>query len=223
MTDMVHDNPETVKSPTYYLTRAQLQQALECAIDSEQEYREDHGYDDEQALLAAINEVLEGLDADKELHQCDGEALTLQLAAPDPSATIQELMRQRDRAQFELYQARAAQLGRYAFHFRHMALCYVLQHAPDVYNAAHADAYARIAAEGALAYEDVVAGLEAQVAALKLANEQADEALEAVDNLFTADYEGDEDGPCAEVMEAWRAVHAAIDALREAHAKAVTR
>lgn len=214
---------ETVKEPTYYLTRDQLRQALECAIDGQQEYLTQYGLDADAARLAGINEVLEGLDADQELHRCDGEPLTLQLAPPDPSATIQELMRQRDQARFEAHAARHSQPGRYAFHFRHMALCYVLEHAPEVYNAAHAAAYARIAAEGAQPYEDVVAGLEAQVAALRTANEQADEALEAVDTLFTEDFEGDEDGPGPELAKAWQAVHRAIDALREAHAKAVAQ
>jgi hypothetical protein len=99
METMVHDNPPAVKEPTYYLSRAQLQQALECAIDGHQEYLSQHGLDAAGAIVAGINEVFEGLDADQELHRCDGEPLTLQLAPPDPSATIAELMRQRDQAQ----------------------------------------------------------------------------------------------------------------------------
>jgi hypothetical protein len=181
---MVAENTPAVNSPTYYLTRAQLQQALECAIDGHQEYITQHGLSAEAAIVAGINEVFEGLDAYRELHTQDGEPLTLQLATPDPSATIAELMRQRDQALFAAHQVRHAQPGRYAFHFRHMALCYVLQHAPEVYNAAHADAYARIAAEGALGYEDVVARLEAQVTALRAAGAQAAQALHEAHDLL---------------------------------------
>jgi hypothetical protein len=87
------------------------------------------------------------------------------------------LMRQRDQALTELHRLRADQPGRYAFHFRHLILRHVLTHAPEAYNAAHAAAYAAINAEGAQSYDDVVAGLEAQVEALRVAGHQAAQAL----------------------------------------------
>ena len=174
---MVAENITAVKEPTYYLTRDQLEQALICALDAQQEYLVTRSLDAHSAVRAAITEVMEGLDADRELNRCDGEPLTLQLAPPDTSATIAELMRQRDQARFAAHQARHSQPGRYAFHFRHLALGYVLEHAPEVYNAAHAAAYARIAADGAQAYEDVVSGLEGQVKALREAGAQAAQAL----------------------------------------------
>lgn len=92
---MVHEITEAVKEPpTYYLTRAQLRQALECAIDSAQEYLAAYGLDAAGAARAGINEVFEGLDADREL-AADGEALMLQLPDPAPGATIAGL---RDKA-----------------------------------------------------------------------------------------------------------------------------
>lgn len=165
---MVAENTPTVKSPAYYLTRAQLQQALECAIDGHQEYIAEHGLSAEAAIIAGINEVFEGLDADLELHRCDGEPLTLQEA--DPAQRIAALERQ-------LFQARAMQVGRYAFHLRHLALSWVRQNYPEICNAAFAASYDAIKSEGALAYEDVVARLEAQVEALRDAATQAYVAL----------------------------------------------
>jgi hypothetical protein len=49
MSDMIQHEAETVKQPAYYLTRAQLQQALECAIDGHQEYLAVHGLSAEAA------------------------------------------------------------------------------------------------------------------------------------------------------------------------------
>lgn len=186
MGDMVHDNAQAVKSPAYYLTRAQLQRLLECAIEGQQQYLAEHGLDAEAARLAGIHEVFEGLDADRELHARDGEPLTLQLAAPEPSATIADLMRQRDDARLDAYRLRQARPGPYALHFRMLALAYVLREAPEVYHAACQHAAATVAAEGAQPYEDVVAGLEGQLAALKAAGAQAAQALHEVHDLLEA-------------------------------------
>lgn len=65
---------------TYRFTRAQLEQALRGAIEMYVEFRVAHGRSDEDARLYGAGEILDGLDADRELAASDPtERLKLQL------------------------------------------------------------------------------------------------------------------------------------------------
>ena len=76
---------------TYRFTREQLSTALINAIDMFLEFRDIHGHDQEAARFEAVGEIIDGLDADRELVTFDPtERLRLQLpdvlAAADASA-----------------------------------------------------------------------------------------------------------------------------------------
>lgn len=65
---------------TYHLNQAQLAQAMYSAIEMYKEYTIAHEYNDEAALHAAVSEIIEGLNADRELEATDPtEKLRLQL------------------------------------------------------------------------------------------------------------------------------------------------
>lgn len=66
--------------PTYRFTRTQLTQALDGAIEMYLEFRDKHGQDDANAKLYGTGEILDGIDADRELAANDPtERLKLQL------------------------------------------------------------------------------------------------------------------------------------------------
>src|SRR5688572_18085038 len=67
---------------TYRFTRAQLELAINDGIKLFLEYCDKHDYDDDNARFAAIDEIVQGLDADRELVANDPtERLRLQLPA----------------------------------------------------------------------------------------------------------------------------------------------
>jgi hypothetical protein len=72
---------ESADAPaTYHFTRAQLIKALDGAIEMFLEYQSQHGYGEMEARGLAADEVIQGLDADKELAADDpNERLRLQL------------------------------------------------------------------------------------------------------------------------------------------------
>ena len=66
---------------TYKFTRRQLSDLLDSQVKMFIEYRDVHGKDEEDARFAATAEMLEGLDADKELAlTMPDEKLMFQLA-----------------------------------------------------------------------------------------------------------------------------------------------
>jgi len=68
---------------TYHFTHDQLTALLYGALDMFFEFREVHGHDEEGAKFAAVGEVMDGLDADRELAAADPtERLRLQLPPP---------------------------------------------------------------------------------------------------------------------------------------------
>jgi hypothetical protein len=65
---------------TYRFTREQLVKALDGAIEMFMEFRDQHGHIEETARFLAVDEILDGLDADRELVAHDpNEKLRLQL------------------------------------------------------------------------------------------------------------------------------------------------
>lgn len=65
---------------TYHLTRAQLSKALDGAIEMFLEYQYQHGYGEMEARQKGADEIIQGLDADRELAAFDpNERLRLQL------------------------------------------------------------------------------------------------------------------------------------------------
>lgn len=71
----------------YRMTRMHLREALRGAIGMYLEYRNIHGRDEETAQIAGTDEILDGLDADRDLATEDPtERLRLQL--PDTTADL---------------------------------------------------------------------------------------------------------------------------------------
>ena len=60
-------------APVFHFTRMQLAEALEGVIDMLIEYRDKHGYMEDTAKLKAMQEIIEGIDAEYELF-LQGEA-----------------------------------------------------------------------------------------------------------------------------------------------------
>lgn len=78
--DGYDDVPAGPGEPSYHLTRAQLTKALDGAIEMFLEYQYQHGYGEMEARQRGVDEVLQGLDADRELVAFDpNERLRLQL------------------------------------------------------------------------------------------------------------------------------------------------
>jgi hypothetical protein len=67
---------------TYHFTREQLSDLLYATIDMLIEFRDVHGHDEESSKFEAVGEMLDGIDADRELASNDPtERLRLQLPA----------------------------------------------------------------------------------------------------------------------------------------------
>jgi hypothetical protein len=62
----------------YYFTQEQLNDALDATIKMFLEYRDVHGKSEEAARFAAQAEIIQGLDADQDMHKSEQQPLTLQ-------------------------------------------------------------------------------------------------------------------------------------------------
>lgn len=70
----------------YYFTEPQLRKALAGAIQMYREYRDQHDRADDAATVLAVSEVVEGLEAERELLQ-HGDLSALSLQLPEPSSS----------------------------------------------------------------------------------------------------------------------------------------
>ncbi len=67
---------------TYHFTQEQLTSLLLATVDMLIEFRDVHGHHEESAKFDAVNEMLDGINADRELAASDPtERLRLQLPA----------------------------------------------------------------------------------------------------------------------------------------------
>lgn len=64
---------------TYAFTQTQLHKLLRDTISMFVEYRDEHGKEEDQAEYWAIQEMLDGLKADRELAAAGEDSLSLQL------------------------------------------------------------------------------------------------------------------------------------------------
>lgn len=77
----VEANPITTPSETFTFTRQQLNALLFATIDMYLEFRDMHEHDADGSRFEAVDEMFQGLDADRELARSDPtERLRLQLA-----------------------------------------------------------------------------------------------------------------------------------------------
>lgn len=67
----------------YTFTRRQLYTLLRDTASLVNEYRDTHGKEPENAVFSAIDEAFDALDAERELHDLDGEAVRGQVYARD--------------------------------------------------------------------------------------------------------------------------------------------
>jgi predicted nucleic acid-binding protein len=66
----------------YTFTREQLVKRLTQTVEVMKEYRDVHGHDEAAAILLAVSETVDGLDADQESGQLDGKSASLQVIDP---------------------------------------------------------------------------------------------------------------------------------------------
>ncbi len=67
----------------YRFTREQLSNLLSATIDMHVEYRDVHGYEEADAQILAVGEMLEGLDAERELDAAGECKATMQTLKED--------------------------------------------------------------------------------------------------------------------------------------------